>query len=206
MAADPQINQKESQTYSADIAGFWWLNIVRGSVALFLGIGLLLPADLILNVDRVHAMLLQFIGIYLLASGIMSLIWGFSNRRRLGLWIIAGVLGLLGGIAFILKSTLENYFSDSLLTTIFGLIMLLTGLIHLLGGFRLGQRFGRRWSWGHEFLGLVEIVIAVLVLLSLFVTVENLRILLSFWGVIAGVGLLADGLRMRKANKYLDEV
>jgi len=83
---------------------------------------------------------------------------------------------------------------------------LLTGLIHLLGGFRLGQKFGRRWSWGHEFLGLVEIVIAVLVLLSLFVTVENLRILLSFWGVIAGVGLLADGLRMREANKYLDEV
>jgi uncharacterized membrane protein HdeD (DUF308 family) len=183
---------------------YWWLNFVRGIAALFLGLGLLLPFEVILQVDRVQSMLFQFIGIYLLLSGIMSLIWGFSNRRRLGMWILAGALGLVGGIAFILWSFLESYLSSSVLAIIFGLIMLLAGSIHLLGGFRLSEAYGRRWSWGHEFLGLVEIGIGLLIFASLFVSVDNLRIILSFWGIVAGIGLIADGVRIRRQKISLE--
>jgi uncharacterized membrane protein HdeD (DUF308 family) len=180
---------------------YWWLNFVRGIVALMLGLGLLLPVEVILEADNLQDILFQFIGIYLLLSGIMSLVWGLSNNRRFGLWIVAAVLGLVGGIAFFLRSFLEGYFSATVLTVIFGLIMLLAGLIHLLGGFRLGKAYGRRWSWGHEFLGLVEIGIGILLLISIVVTVENLRIILSFWGLVAGIGLIADGIRMRRLKK-----
>jgi len=82
--------------------------------------------------------------------------------------------------------------------------MLLAGLIHFLGGFRLGQTHGRRWSLGHEFLGLVEIAISILIFISIFVTVDKLRFLLSFWGLIAGVGLILDGLRIRRLSKALE--
>ena len=34
------------------------------------------------------------------------------------------------------------------LTSIFGLILVLAGLIHLLGGFRLGKCYDRRWLFG----------------------------------------------------------
>ena len=53
---------------------YWWLNFVRGVAALALGIGLLLPVELILKFDQVQTMLFQFVGIYLLFSGIMSLV------------------------------------------------------------------------------------------------------------------------------------
>jgi len=191
----------------AEIQGFaklWWLNIIRGAAALAIGISLLLPFELIMNADQVQGILFQFIGIYLLVSGLMSLSWGLSNRRRLGIWLLAGALGLLGGIAFLLRSVLEGFFSETILTTIFALIMLLAGLIHFLGGFKLGQAYGRRWSFGHEFLGLIEIAISILVFISLFVTVDNLRILLSFWGLIAGVGLILDGIRIRRLSKALE--
>lgn len=191
----------EVQSFTAK---YWWLNFVRGIAALFLGLGLLVPVEVILQVDRVQAMLFQFIGIYLLLSGIMSLIWGFSNRRRLGIWILAGALGLAGGIAFFFWSFLESHLPSSVLTIIFGLIMLLIGSIHLLGGFRLSETYGRRWSWGHEFLGLVEILIGLLIFVSLFVTVDNLRIILSFWGIVAGIGLVADGVRIRKQKISLE--
>lgn len=69
----------------------------------------------------------------------------------------------------------------------------------------MGKSYGRRWSWGHEFLGLVEIGIGILILVSLFAPVENLRIILSFWGLVAGIGLLADGVRMRKLKTTLEE-
>ena len=202
---DAQLKRAET---SGEVQSFttkyWWLNLVRGIAALFLGLALLLPVEVILKVDRVQAMLFQFIGIYLLLSGIMSLIWGFSNRRRLGMWILAGALGLVGGIAFFLRSFLESYLSSSVLTIIFGLIMLLAGSIHLLGGFRLSETYGRRWSWGHEFLGIVEIGIGILIIVSLFVSVDNLRIILSFWGIIAGVGLIGDGIRLRRRKKNME--
>ncbi len=185
---------------------FWWLNVVRGTVALFIGIGLLITAEVILKTDRLQAILFQFIAIYLLVSGIMSLMWGFTSRRRLGLWILAGVLGLLGGIAFFLRSMLETYLSANVLTIIFGLIMLLAGFIHLMGGFRLGDTYGKRWTRGHVLLGVVEITIGFMILLSMSVPVENLRIMLSFWGLIAGVGLIAEGLGMRKLKKEQEEL
>jgi uncharacterized membrane protein HdeD (DUF308 family) len=198
-------NQRIGAETTAEVQAFtikyWWLNTVRGVAALALGIGLLLPFEVIFKVDQVQSMLFQFVGIYLLVSGIMSLVWGFSNHRRFGLWLLAGVLGLVSGIAFLLRSLLVSYLSTDLLTIIFGLIMLLAGLIHLLGGFRLGKTYGRRWTWSHEFLGLVEIVIGILVFVSIFVPVENLRIILSFWGIIAGIGLLADGFRMYKLKR-----
>ena len=62
-----------------------------------MGIGLLLPVELFLKSDHLQGILFQFIGIYLLLSGIMSLIWGFSNRRRLGLCIIHAIIKI--GIA-----------------------------------------------------------------------------------------------------------
>ena len=198
---DPQMIQAERLGEVQDFARFWWLNIVRGAAALSIGIGLLIPVELFLKADRLQGILFQFVGIYLLLSGVMSLIWGFSNRRRLGLWILAGFLGLAGGIAFFLRPALEGYLSITVLSIIFGSIMLLTGIIHILGGFRLGEAYGRRWTRGHLYLGLVEIVIGFLIFVTIFVTVENLRIILSFWGVIAGVGLIFDGLNSRKRRK-----
>jgi uncharacterized membrane protein HdeD (DUF308 family) len=205
MESNLQLKPAKTQGEARGFARHWWLNFVRGIAALMLGIGLLLPVEVILEADRVQVLLLQFIGIYLLISGVMSLIWGFSNRRRLGLWLMAGVLGIVGGSAFFLRSTLEDTLSPTILTAIFGFIMLLAGLMHIFGGFRLGEKFGRRWSWGHLFLGLVEMGIGLLVFLSIFISVENLRVLLSFWGLVAGAGLIADGVRMRNQKNKLEE-
>ena len=184
---------------------YWWLNFVRGFAALAIGIGLFLPVEVFFEVDFVQTILFQFIGIYFLISGIMSLIWGYTSRRESGLWLMAGILGVTGGILFLLRSVLEGAFSAEALTIVFGLILVMTGLIHFLGGFRLGQAIGRRWSLGHEFLGIVEIGIGILVIVSLFTTVENLRLILSFWGLIAGIGLIGDGIRMRRLKKRMED-
>ncbi|HSG15802.1 MAG TPA: hypothetical protein VLE70_05705, partial [Anaerolineae bacterium] len=67
---------------------YWWLNFVRGIAALLLGLGLLLPVEVLTEADHLQSILVQFIAIYLLLSGLMSLIWGLSNRRRFELWTI----------------------------------------------------------------------------------------------------------------------
>jgi uncharacterized membrane protein HdeD (DUF308 family) len=180
------------------MAKYWWLNTIRGGAALLLGLGLLFSLELVLDSEQIQAMSLQFMGIYLFFSGIMSFIWGLTKRRKLGLWIVAGTLGLAGGIALILRSFLEYSQSTDLLLVVFGIIMLLIGLVHILGGFRLSEVMGRRWANSHFFLGVVEIALGVLALVSIFVTVDIMRALLSFWGIIAGAGLILDGRRMRR--------
>jgi uncharacterized membrane protein HdeD (DUF308 family) len=185
---------------SQPMAKYWWLNTIRGAAALLLGLGLLLSLELVVESEQLQGMVVQFMGIYLFFSGVMSFIWGFSKRRKLGLWIVAGVLGLSGGITFILIPYVERQLSTDILLAVVGVIMLLIGLIHILGGFRLSEAMGRRWASSHFFLGLVEIALGVLALASIFVTVDNLRFLLSFWGIIAGTGLILDGRRMRRAG------
>jgi len=181
------------------LAKYWWLNTIRGGAALLLGLGLLFSLELVFDSEQIQAMSLRFMGIYLFFSGIMSFIWGLAKRRKLGLWIVAGTLGLAGGIALILRSFLDYSQSTDLLLVVFGIIMLLIGLVHILGGFRLSEVMGRRWANSHFFLGVVEIALGVLALASIFVTVGILRTLLSFWGIIAGAGLILDGRRMRRA-------
>lgn len=179
---------------------YWWINLVRGVAALFMGLGLILSLGLALDDVTLKSMLSQFIGIYLLGSGIMSLIWGFSNRKRWGLWFAAGALGLLGGVAFIVRPFIDGFLSSTLLTAILGIVIVLTGVVHILGGFRTGDQYGRKWAWEHFFLGLIEIGMGLVILASPLFTAQTSRAALSIWGVVAGIGLISDAIRLRRID------
>ena len=189
-------SQEQSALQRAD--RLWWLNLVRGVAALLLGLGLLLGFELVFLADRHRAMLTQFIGIYLLVSGIMSLIWGFSNRRRWGLWTAAGILGLLGGIGFLLRPFLEGLMSANVLIIILGIIIVLTGLVHIFGGFKTGEEYGGHWTWSHIGLGVIEVIMGLWIILLPFISFEAARFVLSAWGIIAGVGLITSSLRIHR--------
>ncbi len=180
------------------IVKYWWINLVRGTAALLLGLGLILTLGLALDDATLESMLSTFIGIYLLGSGIMSLIWGFSNRKRWGLWFAAGTLGLLGGIGFITRPFIEGFMSPTFLSIILGLVIVLTGVVHMLGGFRIGDQYGQRWAWAHFLLGLIEISMGLAILASLIISVQTTGLILSIWGVMAGVSLILDSVRLRR--------
>lgn len=183
------------------MARLWWLNLVRGGAALFLGLGLLLELELLLDTDRLRSMLIQFLGVYMLASGVMSLIWGLSNRRRLGLWLVAGALGIFAGLLFLFRPASDNILSADTFLIVLGVVMAFTGLIHVLGGFRLSERLGRRWTWSHVFLGVIELVLAALIFALPSIPFRLTGVFLGFWGIVAGSGLLLDGYRMWRANQ-----
>jgi uncharacterized membrane protein HdeD (DUF308 family) len=192
------MNETTDTDSSEALVKYWWINLVRGAAALFLGLGLILGLGLALDDATLKSMLAQFIGIYLLGSGIMSLIWGFSNRKRWGLWFAAGALGLLGGVAFIVRPFIDGFLSSTFLTVILGVVIVLTGVVHILGGFRTGDEYGHKWAWEHFLLGLIEIGMGLVILVSPLFTAQTSRIALSIWGVIAGIGLISDAIRLRR--------
>ena len=180
---------------------YWWLNLIRGIAALLLGITLFAGLELFVERDALRLALLQFIGIYLLISGIVSLMWGFTVRKRFGLWVFAGIIGVAGGVAYLLRPFIEGTLSYATLAIMLGAIIFFTGLIHIFGGFRTDGEISRKWGWEHIFLGGVEIGIGLLVMASTIVPVDILVTTLSIWGLVAGVGLILDAFRLRRQSK-----
>ncbi len=191
------ISEYKDQSGSENLmARYWWIFLVRGIAALLLGL------TLVLEPETSRPKMIQYIAIYLLASGIFSFLWGFTVGRKLGLWTLAGSIGVVGGLAFLLLPKLGNPVEDYILAFLLGFIMLVAGLVHIFGGFRTGTEYGRVWSWGSILLGLVEIILGLMMLASPWVSVEMITLLGIIWGFTAGIGLIAEAFRSRKLTYH----
>ena len=104
------------------------------------------------------------------------------------MWLLAGIIGVIGWLAFIARPIFDNFMSFSALSIIFGFVMLFTGLVHIFGGFRKRTHYDREWSWGSFMLGVIEIVFGTMVLASSFFPITIVAKVASVWGIAAGVG------------------
>jgi uncharacterized membrane protein HdeD (DUF308 family) len=92
----------------------WWLNLLRGIVALMVGI-------LILGWPTVGSRLfVNFLAIFWLVSGLMSLQWGLSMHQKRGLWLVAGIVGTLVGAALLLRYLYLRYLDPAQAVRILG--------------------------------------------------------------------------------------
>jgi uncharacterized membrane protein HdeD (DUF308 family) len=128
----------------------WWLNLVRGIVALIVGI-------LIFGWPGIATRIfVNFMAIFWLASGLMSLQWGFSTRQKNGLWLVAGVVGIIIGSAILLRYFYQRYIDPAVALRILGALALFMGLINVFGGF-ITADMTREQSIGRLILGFFEL-------------------------------------------------
>ena len=164
-----------------------WITAARGVMAIVLGLALAL------NGDRAPAALVNFMGVYWTLNGIVTFRWGLAAdgpRRRLPL--VAGAIGTVTG-AVVLVADVGTTF----LLAILGVVIALTGVAHVLGGFELADMSGRRWRPGVP-LGVLEIGLGT----TLIVTADRhdsiSTWLASAWALLGGAVLISDALLMRR--------
>jgi uncharacterized membrane protein HdeD (DUF308 family) len=122
-----------------------WITAARGVMAIVLGLALAL------NGARAPAALVNFMGVYWMLNGILTLQWGLAAQgRRRRLPLTAGAIGIVTG-AVVLVANVGTTF----LLAILGVVIALTGIAHVLGGFEFADRSGRRWRPGVP-LGILE--------------------------------------------------
>jgi uncharacterized membrane protein HdeD (DUF308 family) len=173
----------------------FWITLIRGILAVSLGTALLIQPD------KPLPMLGNFMGMYWLAAGIMSLRWGASGERAKGFPVLAGVIGVLAGLGMLGRSLAPSYVAGDIFFSVLGLVILLTGLLHIFGGFRKSPDQAREWSWTSFLLGLFEVILGLMLVVSPLTRDIWVYLAAGIWALVGGAILITDALRLRRLSQ-----
>ena len=168
---------------------FWWLNLVRGIVALLIGILILVWPQ------TVHVFFVNFLAMYWLSSGLVSLQWGRSTHQEKGLWLVAGLLGVIVGAAILLRPVYQYALNPVLAVRIFGVLAVFVGLSRIFGRFTTINMVHQR-SQGSLFLGVFEAGLGLLLIFS-DMPEPFTKLLAGGWAFLGGILLILQSLQLR---------
>ena len=164
-----------------------WVTLVRGLMAIVLGLALAVDRD------RAPAALANFMGVYWMLNGVVTLQWGLmAERRRRLLPLTAGSIGIVTGAVVLLADV-----GTTFLLSILGAVIALTGIVHLLGGFELADVSGRRWRPGVP-LGILEVGLGATLIVTSGQGGSLSTWLASAWALLGGTVLIFDALLIRR--------
>lgn len=87
--------------------------------------------------------------------------------------------------------------TGTLVFCLLGSVMLLAGILHEVGWFRTGESWVRRRSWASVLLGVFEIILGGILLMSRLERAPVVHRLASIWALPGGLILMGDALRLR---------
>jgi uncharacterized membrane protein HdeD (DUF308 family) len=181
------------RTQRAGVA--FWITLARASLAVALGLALLLQPD------KTRPMLANFMGMFWLAAGLMSLRWSASGERSRRASRIAGVIGVIAGLLVLGRSQVTAVVSEPVGITLLGVVAILTGIFHVVGGFERRHLPSRRRPWTSTILGVFEIVLGMLLLTSRLEFGKVFYLVAAAWAFAGAALLLGDALRMRVQSR-----
>jgi uncharacterized membrane protein HdeD (DUF308 family) len=165
----------------------WWLVLLQGIVALIFGLILLAwPAPTLV-------VLVTFLGIYWMISGIVALIGIFTGGDR-GIWtIVFAILGIIAGVVVLAYPFYSTAIVSSFLVILIGLLGVIMGAVAMVRGVTGG-------GWAPAILGVLSIVLGIVLLANPFFTVAALVLLLGILAIIGGVSAMIFSFRLRAAG------
>jgi uncharacterized membrane protein HdeD (DUF308 family) len=182
----------------------WHWFMVRGIVALLLGVG-----AIVFPLSAVFAFTLLFAA-YCFVDGIASVIAGLRGARepghRWGALIVSGIFGVLIGILFLLMPL-----ATTIAYTFFVLVMLaawsiITGILEIAAAVRLRREIEGEWLLGLS--GAISVLLGIAVI-ALVIPYPEASILSAAWLIAffafgTGIVLVAQGLRLRSKATTLN--
>ena len=171
------------------------ITLIRGILAVSLG------AALLFQPDKALPMLGNFMGMFWLASGIISLRWGASGERARLTAVLAGVIGVLAGLAMLTRRLTSTWVQEDIILSLLGVVVLLTGLLHIFGGFRVEESAHRKSSLTPFLLGLFEVVLGLMLIVEPYGRGQFFYLAVTIWALVGGFILISDAIRLRRAHQ-----
>ena len=173
----------------------FWIALIRATLAFSLGVTMLLMPD------KTGPKLANFIGMYWLIGSILSLRWDASGRRARGLSLLSAVVGVIAGLILLSRGLTLGWAAEATFFFMLGLVILLTGLIHVFGGVKTGRDAARKWSWASFLLGIFEVVLGLLVVIRPLARGPLISLSASIWALLGGLILIGDAIRIRRLGQ-----
>ena len=184
-----------SRTTSSGSAGWvFWVFVVRGAVALGLGLALL-------TADAGLSRLGTFVAVYWLIGALLTLRWAATQRAASGRPFggLAGLIGLVIAIVVLLREPFHRLINEGLLLDLLGFGAIAMGLLRLLGGFHDDHLRGDKSRGRYRVIvGALDIALGVALIVAS--KPSDIRFVLVVWGLLTGTFLLLDALRLRRSG------
>jgi len=166
----------------------WWLVLVQGLIALFVGV------MLFTNTAVTTVVLVSILGWYWLFMGLFQLGSLFVDRTQWGWRLASGLLGIMAG-AYIIAAPLIGTAVVLGVTTI---ILGVNGMI--IGALDLGKAF-KGGGWGIGILGALSFVIGFAIAFNAPKYMLALPWVWGIFAVVAGVMAIIGSFQLRKVQK-----
>ena len=199
---DPQrepLTRGREHELAKRVARLWWIGILRGVIALALGVSALLASG---SPER----LARFLALYWLAGGVVTLRFAWAMRPSLGfrLAAVAGVVAITAALLVVLREFLAGAISPVRTINILGLAALAMGTLRIVGAFEIERRTGHRWSIGGLILGGLEVGTGILLIRTDTVS-RGVMITVGVWALASGTLLIVEAIRARRRVSALLE-
>ncbi len=169
----------------AGLARFpWWLILFEGVVTLLIGLLVLTyPAATVIA-------LVQMLGLYWLIVGILRLVGLFEDRRMWGLKLVAGILGVLAGIAVLQHPLFSPLVIGGTIIIMMGIDGILIGGLDLIHAFQGG-------GLSRGIIGVVNVVLGFFLLSNPLGLAIALPLFIGIVAIIGGIASIVMAFRVK---------
>lgn len=172
----------------ANYQKYWWLFLVRGLLALAIGVfALMFPVAAL-------STLVLFIGAYFVVDGVVAIAKAIQILRTDKHWWIVLLEGIAGVIVGLLMFVLPGV-SLVTLALLVGVWAVVSGVLAIVSALRLRTHVPGEWLY--LVFAVVSIVFGIYVLMQPATGLVYIALMISIYGFIAGVSMIALAFRAR---------
>ena len=177
----------------------FWVSSLRAAFAFGLGVAILAVPD------KASPLIVNFMGFYWLVAGLLNLkdLRAGKIRRRL-MGATASWVGVATGAGVLAFSVILGREQSTLILAMLGVVILLTGVIHLAGGFEQTDALALPVRPGLA-IGVIEVILGAILLIAPAAR-EITGWIAGAWALVASMTLAAQAVdeRGRRARKHAE--
>ncbi len=166
----------------------WWAALLQGIFALIIGL-LLLTKPV-----GTMVVLVQFLGIYWLVSGIFSLIGMFIDNSMWGWKLLSGVVGIMAGISILNHPMWSTLLVPTVFVFFMGVNGIIIGIVGLIEAFKGGGA-------SSGILGALSLLFGFLLLGSPYMVALALPWVYGIFSVVGGIAAIFSSLQQKKIEE-----
>jgi uncharacterized membrane protein HdeD (DUF308 family) len=162
----------------------WWVVFLEGVIAIITGLFLLYEPV------TTTILLIQILGIFWLAGGIISVIGALVFPENRWWKLLSGILSIIAGVVILTYPIISPFIVLALFVIFIGAWAVITGAVKLASAFRGG-------GWGMGILGILTLILGLLLLTNSLAGALVLPWIFGFFLIIGGIGAVIAGIKMR---------